>query len=392
MERFDERIDREHTGSLKYDGHAMFRMPDDLLPMWVADMDFRVPEAVTQRLKELADFGIFGYTMITDEYFEAVKGWFSSRFGWEVRREWLLQTPGVVFALANAVRAFTKPGEGVVIQQPVYYPFGNVIGNNGREIVNSPLRYEEGRYAMDFADLEKKLSRPDVTMMILCSPHNPVGRVWTRAELERAATLCIDHGVRLVCDEIHCDFVYGENVHTPVGSLSEEILANTCICTAPSKTFNLAGLQISNIFIADRQMRRAYKKELDRTGFGWANMFGMAACQAAYEKGADWVDEMVAYIGGNIEYMRDFVSREMPRIRLCDTEGTYLVWMDLTGLELSKEKQYDFIVNKAKLWLDTGDMFGESGAGFERINAACPRSTIEECMRRLKAAYDGLER
>ena len=391
MSRFDEVINRKNTGSLKFDGHSMFDMPEDVLPLWVADMDFRVPEAVTERLKELADFGIFGYTMITEEYFEAVKGWFSERFSWDLRREWLAQTPGVVFALSTAVRAYTKPGEGIVIQQPVYYPFSNVIKNNDRVIVNSPLIYEDGRYVMDFKDLDEKLSRPDVTMMILCSPHNPVGRVWTREELEKVAGLCIKHDVMLVCDEIHCDFVYGDRVHTPIASISEEIARNVCVCTAPSKSFNLAGLQISNIFIPNRDKRKLFKKELERVSFGWAGMLGMAACQAAYEKGGPWMDELKEYISANIDYINAFIRENMPEITVVPTEGTYLVWIDLRKLGLTRDEQYDFIVNKAKLWLDTGDMFGEDGEGFERLNAACPRSTLEEAMRRLHSAYRELK-
>ena len=391
MSRFDEVINRKNTGSLKFDGHSMFDMPEDVLPLWVADMDFRVPEAVTERLKELADFGIFGYTMITEEYFEAVKGWFSERFSWDLRREWLAQTPGVVFALSTAVRAYTKPGEGIVIQQPVYYPFSNVIKNNDRVIVNSPLIYENGRYLMDFEDLDEKLSRPDVTMMILCSPHNPVGRVWTREELEKVAGLCIEHDVMLVCDEIHCDFVYGDRVHTPIASISEEIAMNVCVCTAPSKSFNLAGLQISNIFIPNRDKRKLFKKELERVSFGWAGMLGMAACQAAYEKGGPWMDELKEYISANIDYINAFIRENMPEITVVPTEGTYLVWIDLRKLGLTRDEQYDFIVNKAKLWLDTGDMFGEDGEGFERLNAACPRSTLEEAMRRLHSAYRKLK-
>ena len=391
MSRFDEVINRKNTGSLKFDGHSMFDMPEDVLPLWVADMDFRVPEAVTERLKEIADFGIFGYTMITEEYFEAVKGWFSERFSWDLRREWLAQTPGVVFALSTAVRAYTKPGEGIVIQQPVYYPFSNVIKNNDRMIVNSPLIYEDGKYLMDFKDLDEKLSRPDVTMMILCSPHNPVGRVWTREELEKVAGLCIEHDVMLVCDEIHCDFVYGDRVHTPIASISEEIAMNVCVCTAPSKSFNLAGLQISNIFIPNRDKRKLFKKELERVSFGWAGMLGMAACQAAYEKGGPWMDELKEYISANIDYINAFTRENMPEITVVPTEGTYLVWIDLRKLGLTRDEQYDFIVNKAKLWLDTGDMFGEDGEGFERLNAACPRSTLEEAMRRLHSAYRELK-
>ncbi|MBQ8151370.1 MAG: pyridoxal phosphate-dependent aminotransferase [Firmicutes bacterium] len=388
---FDKVIDRSNTGSLKYDTHDMFKVPHDILSLWVADMDFKAPDFVQDKLKEAAEFGIFGYSITTEEYFEAVRGWFERRFGWQVERKWLVQTPGVVFALATAVKAYTEPGDGVVIQPPVYYPFSNVIRRNDRVIVENTLVYEDGKYTMDFEDLEAKLSEERNKLMILCSPHNPVGRVWTKEEVTKVAELCLAKGVKLVSDEIHCDFVFGENRQTPVGTLSEEIRNNTVICTAPSKTFNMAGLQVSNIFIQDAGMRTAFKRELNRIGFGWANILGMTACKAAYEDGDEWVDDLVWYIGENIRYIEDFVSENMPEIKVIDTQGTYLVWIDLHGLGLTREEQEDFIVNKAKLWLDTGTMFGEAGEGFERLNAACPRATLEEGMNRLKAAYDQLK-
>ncbi len=386
---FDKIIDRKNTGSLKYDAWEKAGMPADVLPLWVADMDFETAYEIRKRMQDLCDFGVFGYTDITDEYFDAVKGWFSRRFGWNVKRQWLVTTPGVVNALSVAVRVFTKPGDGVLIQQPVYYPFSNVIKNNDRVIINNTLKYEDGKYSMDLDDLEEKLSADNTKMMILCSPHNPVGRVWERSTLESVGNLCVKHNVILVCDEIHCDFVYDGHTHTSIGNINDEISANVVVCTAPSKTFNLAGLQVSNIFIPNQKLRRRFKSQIVKDGMGRVNMMGMIACQAAYEEGEEWFEELKTYIRDNIKFLNEFVRENMPRIRIIETQGTYLVWLDLSDLNLIDQK--DFIVNKAMLWLDSGAIFGDEGKSFERINVACPRATLVEALERLKKAYDGLE-
>lgn len=385
---FDTIVDRYNTGSVKYDTAERSGMPADVMPMWVADMDFRAPDEIVSRMRQLCDFGVFGYTMVTDSYFDAVRNWFSSRFDWEVERKWLVTTPGVVFALSAAVKAFTEPGEGVLIQRPVYYPFTEVVENNGRVVVNNSLRYDKGSYAIDYEDLEAKLARDDVKLMLICSPHNPVGRVWTRDELSKVCRLCLKYNVKMVSDEIHADFVFANREHVPLASLSEQVRENCVVCTAPSKSFNLAGLQISNIFIPNRDMRHAFRRELEKTGLFGVNMVGLCACQAAYESGGDWLDQLKEYLEGNIQFLKSFVNEHMPRIKVVDTEGTYLVWMDLQELNLVDQK--DFIVNKARLWLDTGSMFGEEGLGFERINVACPRAVLEEALNRLKRAYDAL--
>lgn len=385
---FDTIVDRYNTGSVKYDTVERSGMPADVMPMWVADMDLRAPDEIVSRMRQLCDFGVFGYTMVTDSYFDAVRNWFSSRFDWEVERKWLVTTPGVVFALSAAVKAFTEPGEGVLIQRPVYYPFTEVVENNGRVVVNNSLRYDKGSYAIDYEDLEAKLARDDVKLMLICSPHNPVGRVWTRDELSKVCRLCLKYNVKMVSDEIHADFVFANREHVPLASLSEQVRENCVVCTAPSKSFNLAGLQISNIFIPNRDMRHAFRRELEKTGLFGVNMVGLCACQAAYESGGEWLDQLKEYLEGNIQFLKSFVNEHMPRIKVVDTEGTYLVWMDLQELNLVDQK--DFIVNKAGLWLDTGSMFGEEGLGFERINVACPRAVLEEALNRLKRAYDAL--
>ena len=385
---FDTIVDRYNTGSVKYDTAERSGMPADVMPMWVADMDFRAPDEIVSRMRQLCDFGVYGYTMVTDSYFDAVRNWFSSRFDWEVERKWLVTTPGVVFALSAAVKAFTEPGEGVLIQRPVYYPFTEVVENNGRVVVNSSLRYDKGSYAIDYEDLEAKLARDDVKLMLICSPHNPVGRVWTRDELSKVCRLCLKYNVKMVSDEIHADFVFANREHVPLASLSEQVRENCVVCTAPSKSFNLAGLQISNIFIPNRDMRHAFRRELEKTGLFGVNMVGLCACQAAYESGGEWLDQLKEYLEGNIQFLKSFVNEHMPRIKVVDTEGTYLVWMDLQELNLVDQKE--FIVNKARLWLDTGSMFGDEGRGFERINVACPRAVLEEALNRLKRAYDAL--
>lgn len=385
---FDTIVDRYNTGSVKYDTAERSGMPADVMPMWVADMDFRAPDEIVSRMRQLCDFGVYGYTMVTDSYFDAVRNWFSSRFDWEVERKWLVTTPGVVFALSAAVKAFTEPGEGVLIQRPVYYPFTEVVENNGRVVVNSSLRYDKGSYAIDYEDLEAKLARDDVKLMLICSPHNPVGRVWTRNELSKVCRLCLKYNVKMVSDEIHADFVFANREHVPLASLSEQVRENCVVCTAPSKSFNLAGLQISNIFIPNRDMRHAFRRELEKTGLFGVNMVGLCACQAAYESGGEWLDQLKEYLEGNIQFLKSFVYEHMPRIKVVDTEGTYLVWMDLQELNLVDQK--NFIVNKAGLWLDTGSMFGDEGRGFERINVACPRTVLEEALNRLKRAYDAM--
>ena len=383
---FDTVPNRRGTNCFKYDFAREMGMPEDVLPLWVADMDFPTAPAVLERLHALAEHGIFGYTGVKDAYFSAVHNWYAQRFGWEIQRSWLVTTPGVVFAIAIAIRAFTQKGDAILIQQPVYYPFANKVTENDRQLVVNPLVLKNGRYEMDFADMERKIVDYHVKMLLLCSPHNPVGRVWTKEELLRVGEICQKHGVLVVSDEIHADFTYAGHTHRVFASVKSEFADFTITCTAPSKTFNLAGLQNSNIFIPNRQLRHAYKKELSACGCGGTNCMGMAACQAAYEAGADWLEQLKQYLAGNLAYIRQFLREKLPDIALIEPEGTYLVWLDLRKLGLTEQQQRQLIVQDAKLWLDTGTLFGQGGEGFERINIACPRTTIEQAMQRLEHA------
>ena len=383
---FDTVPNRKGTNCFKYDFAREMGMPEDVLPLWVADMDFPTAPAVLERLHALAEHGIFGYTGVKDAYFSAVHNWYAQRFGWETQRSWLVTTPGVVFAIAIAIRAFTQKGDAILIQQPVYYPFANKVTENDRQLVVNPLVLKNGRYEMDFADMERKIVDYHVKMLLLCSPHNPVGRVWTKEELLRVGEICQKHGVLVVSDEIHADFTYAGHTHRVFASVKSEFADFTITCTAPSKTFNLAGLQNSNIFIPNRQLRHAYKKELSACGCGGTNCMGMAACQAAYEAGADWLEQLKQYLAGNLAYIRQFLREKLPDIALIEPEGTYLVWLDLRKLGLTEQQQRQLIVQDAKLWLDTGTLFGQGGEGFERINIACSRTTIEQAMQRLEHA------
>lgn len=383
---FDTVPNRRGTNCFKYDFAREMGMPEDVLPLWVADMDFPTAPAVLERLHALAEHGIFGYTGVKDAYFSAVHNWYAQRFSWETQRSWLVTTPGVVFAIAIAIRAFTQKGDAILIQQPVYYPFANKVTENDRQLVVNPLVLKNGRYEMDFADMERKIVDYHVKMLLLCSPHNPVGRVWTKEELLRVGEICQKHGVLVVSDEIHADFTYAGHTHRVFASVKSEFADFTITCTAPSKTFNLAGLQNSNIFIPNRQLRHAYKKELSACGCGGTNCMGMAACQAAYEAGEDWLEQLKQYLAGNLAYVRQFLREKLPDIALIEPEGTYLVWLDLRKLGLTEQQQRQLIVQDAKLWLDTGTLFGQGGEGFERINIACPRTTIEQAMQRLEHA------
>lgn len=383
---FDTVPNRRGTNCFKYDFAREMGMPEDVLPLWVADMDFPTAPAVLEQLHALAEHGIFGYTGVKDAYFSAVHNWYAQRFGWETQRSWLVTTPGVVFAIAIAIRAFTQKGDAILIQQPVYYPFANKVTENDRQLVVNPLVLKNGRYEMDFADMERKIVDYHVKMLLLCSPHNPVGRVWTKEELLRVGEICQKHGVLVVSDEIHADFTYAGHTHRVFASVKSEFADFTITCTAPSKTFNLAGLQNSNIFIPNRQLRHAYKKELSACGCGGTNCMSMAACQAAYEAGADWLEQLKQYLAGNLAYIRQFLREKLPEIALIEPEGTYLVWLDLRKLGLTEQQQRQLIVQDAKLWLDTGTLFGQGGEGFERINIACPRTTIEQAMQRLEHA------
>ncbi len=383
---WDEIIERADTDSLKFDFAAQRGKPEGLLPLWVADMDFRSPPAVIDALTERSRHGIFGYTDTREDYTDILRAWFSRCHGWDIDPAWLIKTPGVVFALCAAIRAYTQPGDAVIIQQPVYYPFEGSIRENGRRPVVNELVYADGRYSIDFDDFETRIMENSVKLFILCSPHNPVGRVWTEAELVRMGDICVKHGVIVVSDEIHQDFVFPGYKHLVFSALKPEYAAVTVTCTAPSKTFNLAGLQISNVFVPDRRLRDRLKREISRTGYSQLNTMGIVACKAAYAHGQAWLDGLRAYLLENLDYVRSFLQESLPHIRLVEPEGTYLLWLDCKALGLDDAALEKRILHDARLWLDTGTIFGAGGSGFQRINMACPRSTLQTAMERLERA------
>ena len=389
---FDEVIDRRNTDCLKYDFAVQRGRPKDVLPFWVADMDFPIAQEIEDALVKRCQHGIFGYSEATEPYFDALQKWYSKHFNWQVQRPWLIKTPGVVFALAMAVKAFTEPGDGVLVQQPVYYPFTEVIRDNDREVVNAPLALVNGHYEIDFADLEQKLADPKVKLMFLCSPHNPVGRVWTKEELLKVGDLCLKYNVITVSDEIHSDFVWDDNTHTPFATLGEEYQQNCIVCTAPSKTFNLAGLQVSNIFIPNQKLRRAFRKQIDAAGYSQLNTLGLVACQAAYTYGEEWLTQVKAYIRSNITFVDEYLKQNLPQIKMLPIEGTYLVWLDCSALGMTADEREQWLWHEAKLWLDGGGIFGKEGEAFERINVACPRAMLLQGLEQLKAAVDGLKK
>lgn len=393
---FDKIINRKGTNCLKYDFAVERGKPAEVLPLWVADMDFQVSEEITKSLHAAVEHGIYGYTQPKDPYYNAIMNWMKKNHQWETKREWIVKTPGVVFALGAAVKAFTKPGDAVLIQNPVYYPFTNIIRDNDRRVIDNTLVYEkrvtEGKsqYSIDYEDFERKIVQENIKLFILCNPHNPVGRVWTREELQYLGEICLRHHVIVVSDEIHNDFVYPGFEHTVFANVDPRFAEFTVTCTAPSKTFNLAGLQISNIFIPNETLREAFQKEIDKTGYDEPNALGAVACEAAYRGGQEWLDQLRAYLFENLNFLRAYLQEKIPQIHLVEPEGTYLVWLDCSELGISGKELDQFIVEKAGLWLDGGAMFGPSGADFQRVNIACPRATLELALDKLKAAVDNL--
>ena len=395
---FDIEIDRRYTGSVKWEFAIDSEDPSQksrtdacfgsnrVLPMWVADMDFPSPEPVIKALQKRAQHGIFGYTQPDQAYLEAVTGWMKKRHGWHVEESWIVTTQGVVPALHLLVRALTQPGDKILIQRPVYYPFFSAIEKNGCRIVSNSLVMTDGQYRMDYDDLETKAADPDVKLAILCSPHNPVGRVWTREEIQRFGHICLRNHVRVISDEIHGDLVYPGVTFSPFAVADSAFQENTVVCTAPSKTFNLAGLQTSNIFIPDTKIRQKFKESLLANGLSGLNPFGMTACRVAYEEGEPWLEDLLHYLKANLDALVNFFESEIPEIKVIHPEGTYLVWFDCRSLGLDKHQLRNLFLDQARVFLDEGNLFGPEGDGFERINIACPRSLLMQGLQRIIAA------
>lgn len=398
MSDFNTEIDRSNTSSIKWSLIQDIDNPvkwiktdayfgaDRTLPMWVADMDFRSPEVVVKALEERARHGIFGYTGNSDSYLSSIVNWMKRRHDWDIKSGWIVTTPGVVPALHMLVQALTETSNNVVVQQPVYYPFFSAIKENGRNLVSNSLIYEDGKYLMDFENLDKVTADPQTKLIILCNPHNPVGRVWTVNELLRFGKICEKNNVTVIADEIHGDLVFGQHNFTPFASL-EDFSDFTITSTAPSKTFNLAGLQTSNIIIENSALRRSLQRILQCNGLMGGNTFGLVACEVAYDHGEDWLDNLLYVLTSNLDYMEEYFAQHFPSFDLIRPEGTYLAWFDCNRLELDHKDLRKKFMADAKIFLDDGSIFGREGDGFQRINIACPRSILEEAMQRIKKTF-----
>jgi len=379
---FDEIIDRTGTLSVKYDGRIWQFKTDDVLPLWVADMDFRCPGAVTDAILKRAAHGIYGYAYRPDSYYEAIADWLAVHYSWNVKASWMSFTPGVVTALCLAVQAFTDPGDRIIVQPPVYFPFFSAIRTNRRTIAYNPLKLEGGRYSIDFEDLEKKAAA-GARMLMLSNPHNPVGRSWTREELETMSSLCRKYGLLILSDEIHCDLTLPGYVHVPMASLSDETALNTVTCIAASKTFNLAGLATSTIIIPDPVLKKRFDEVSDQVHIAGGNLFGTIATEAAYRNGNAWLKSLLNYLNGNLQFIEAYLDGHIPQVRMIRPEATYLVWLDCRKLGLDKAGLEEFMIRKAKIGLNNGADFGPGGEGFMRLNMACPRQVLEEALHRL---------
>ena len=386
---FDEMIDRRGSGSYKWDGTDR----KDILPLWVADMDFRVAEPIMTALRKRLEHGIFGYTKVRDSYYESLSGWFARRHGWKIEKEQVIYTIGVVPAISAIIKAFTQPGDKVLIQTPVYNCFYSSIRNNGCTFASNPLVLGNasddgasalGRYTIDFDDLEKKASDPAVKLMLLCNPHNPAGRVWTVDELRRIGEICLRHDVIVVADEIHCELVLGGHKYTPFASISEEFSRNCVTCVSPSKAFNIAGLQIANIVTANPEMKSKIDRSININEVCDVNPFGVEALVAAYDEGEEWLEQLLEYIEGNWQYMKGFCTTFLPDFHLVELEGTYLAWMDCRHLGMESERLEEDLIEKTGLWLNAGSMYGEEGEGFMRWNLACPRARLADALDRFR--------
>lgn len=374
---FDKTIDRRATNSYKWDS-----APEGVLPMWVADMDFRTAPAIIDALQKRVAHGIFGYTRVPDAYYDAVTSWFSRRHGWDIDREWIIYTSGVVPAVSAVIKALTVPGDKVIVQTPVYNCFFSSIRNNGCEIVSNPLRRTADTYEMDFDALERCAADPRTKVMLLCNPHNPAGRVWTPDELTRLGNICLRNGVTVVADEIHCELVYQGFKYTPFASLSDAFLHRSVTCVSPSKAFNIAGLQIANIVAFNNDLRSRIDKAININEVCDVNPFGVAATIAAYNEGEEWLNQLVDYLHGNYEAMAEFCRRELAEFPITRLEGTYLVWMDCSSLGMSSDALEHALLDDARLWLNAGTMYGAEGEGYMRWNIACPRSVMLDGLNR----------
>ena len=385
-EFFDQINDRRIPGDIKYE-HVEGVEDQDLIPMWIADMDFKCAPQIVEGIKRGADRAIYGYMEPDAEYHQAIIDWYGTRFGWTIKPEEIIPMPSVMFGVGCTVKALTEPGDGVLILEPVYYPFRGVVEANGRKKIVSEMKLVDGRYEIDFEDMEKKIVDNEVKLFILCSPHNPVGRVWTHDELTKVAEICKKHDCYVLSDEIHSDFIYPGAVHTPFATISEDAANRTITCTAPTKTFNMAGIQVSNIMVVDPEIRKKVFDEMAATGYFEINNLAIAALKAAYNESEEWLAELLKYLKGNIDLVSEISDRTEGKIKLIEPQGTYLLWLDCRELGLDDDALYDWFLYKTGIRMHKGVTFGPSGSGFVRMNVACPRSVLAEALDRIESQF-----
>lgn len=385
---FDEIIDRTATSCVKMERMKAVFGRDDLIPLWVADMDFLSPEEVTEALLERTRHGIFGYTVAYDSYFDSIINWLARRHDYRVEKEEITFIPGVVKGFAFAIDAFTEENDKIIIQPPVYHPFKLVTDALNRQVINNPLILEEGKYSIDFEGLEKIISENDCKMLIFCSPHNPVGRVWNRDELEQLAEICCDNNILMISDEIHSDFILDGHKHLPFATISEKARENSITLMAPSKTFNIAGIVSSFAVIHNKEIREKYMNYLVPRELHQGTLFAYTATEAAYNHGEEWLEQVIGYIQENIDFVTKYLNENIPQIKPIELESTFLMWLDCRELRLAHHKLVDLFVNKARLALNSGTMFGNEGEGFMRLNVGTPRSILQQALENLKAAIN----
>jgi cystathionine beta-lyase len=384
---FDEIVIRENTASIKYDLREKIFNNGNVIPLWVADMDFKTPDFILEAIHKRLEHEILGYSFIPPSFYESIVKWNRCRHSWEINREWISFSPGVVPALSLLVMAFTEPGDSIIIQPPVYFPFFSVVKRHGRKLVTNPLRYEQGKYSMDFDDLEARIDR-QTRMFILCNPHNPTGNVWSPEVLQRLGELCLKNNILLVSDEIHSDLVYPGFKHTPTASISNDISRITITCMSPSKTFNLAGLSTAYLVIPDSRLRKRYERILHDVHVEAGNIFGFTAAEAAYNNGALWLGQLMEYLKGNLRLLEEFMEKHLPVIRVIPAEATYLVWLDCSQMGMTPAELQSFMIHRAGVGLNDGPQFGREGEGFQRINIACPRPKLYEALIKMQTAVD----
>ncbi len=382
-------VDRKGTNCIKYDALKKIFHADELLPLWVADMDFRTPDFIVEAMRKRLDHEIYGYTFRSESYFNAIAGWIKRRHNWNIRHSWISFSPGVVSAITFCIGAFSEPGDGVIVQPPVYFPFFDCIKGANRRMVENPLKAINGRYTFDFDHLKSKAGE-NIKILLLCNPQNPGGMSWKREELEELSRICLENKILIVSDEIHSDLIFRGNKHIPIATISEEMAQNCVVCMAPSKTFNLAGLSTSIVIIPDKKKFVMYERALNVGHIGMGNLFGTIAMEAAYELGDSWLNQLIVYLENNYNYLDTFISAELPRVKIMKPEATYLVWLDFSDYGMKDKELSEFIINRAGVALNNGARFGTGGEGYMRINIGCPKSVLNEALLRLRDAFQVL--